>query len=225
MENAPLIYIVGSNPRPEDTEKLARWYNDRHIPMLMKYGVNSAERFKILTESADYPVYLNIYRYENMQAYQKRQSPEASAEISKDSHATWPDGYGITWRAAYFEHRKWVTPSVSQLNAGAVIHVIGANGPGAEHDTEFNQWYDNTHVPWLMKSGTILQSVRYRIIEPNKDYPTYLAVYYFENKAKFEEFSTHPERVAAVKELNEHWPNGIGTVWRVQYQMVKGWGK
>jgi hypothetical protein len=223
MENVPVIHIVASSPRLEDIAKLTLWYNDVHVPMLMKYGVKSAERFKILTKNSDYPTFLGIYHYENLQGYENRQSPAATAEIAKDVQATWPNGYGIRWRVWYVEHRKWSAPGAASLGTGAVIHIVGVNGPGLGKDAEFNRWYDTTHVPWLMKTGTIMQSVRYQIIQPNKDYPAYLAVYYFENPKAFEAFSNHPERLAAIKELDEHWPNGIGRMWWVQYQMMKGW--
>lgn len=222
MDN-PVIDIVASSPRPEDIDKLEPWYADVHVPMLMKYGVISAERFKALTENPDYPAYLNMYHYANIRGYDERYSPQASAEISKDVQARWPNGYGIRWRVWYIEHRKWSAPGAASLGTDAVIHVVGVNGPAPEKDAEFNEWYDNTHVPWLMKTGTIAQSVRYRIMQPNKDYPAYLAVYYFENPKAFEAFSNHPERLAAIKELDEHWPNGIGRMWWVQYQLIKGW--
>ena len=223
MEKVPFIHIVASSPRPEDVAKLAAWYKDVHVPMLMKYGVKSAERFKILAESPDYPTYLNMYHYADLRGYEKRLSPEASNEITKDVQATWPNGYGIRWRVGYLEHKKWRAPGAAPLTEGAVIHIVGVNGPALDKDVEFNQWYDNTHVSWLMKTGTIAEAARYRIFQLSKDYPTYLAVYYFENKGNYKTFTDHPERLAAVKELTEHWLGGIGSMWRVQYQMVKGW--
>ncbi len=225
MENSPVIQIIGSNPRPEDIDKLSLWYNDIHLPMLMKYGVQSAERFKILAENADYPAYVNIYHFANLRGYAQRQGPQASAEISKDVQSRWPNGYGVIWRPVYYEHRKWSAPGAGPLNPGSVIHVVGVSGPGKQADREFNEWYDSTHVPWLMKSGTIAEAARYRITQENREYPTYLAIYSFEDRAKYEEFTGHPERVAAVRELNEHWPHGIGSVWRVQYQLLKAWKK
>ena len=223
MENVPLINIIASNPRPEDIDKLALWYNDVHVPMLMKYGVKSAERFKILTENPDYPTYLNMYHYANLRGYEERQSPQASTKIAKDVQATWPNGYGIRWRIGYKEHKKWSSAGEAALNEKTVIHIVGVNGPCLGKDAEFNQWYDTTHVPWLMKTGTVTEAVRYRITQESKDYPAYLAVYYFENPKAFEAFSNHPERLAAIKELDEHWPNGIGRMWWVQYQLIKGW--
>jgi hypothetical protein len=224
MDN-PVIDIVAGSPRPEDIDKLALWYNDVHVPMLMKYGVKSAERFKILTENSDYPTFLGIYHYANLRGYEERQSPQASTEISKDVQTRWPNGHGVRWHVLYIERKKWSASRLVALSPGTVIHLVGVNGPAPGKDAEFNYWYDNTHVPWLMKTGAVIEAVRYRITQESKDYPAYLAVYYFENPKAFEAFSNHPERLAAVKELNEHWPEGIGSVWRVQYQMIKGWKK
>jgi hypothetical protein len=225
MDNSPVIDIVASSPRQEDMDKLEPWYQDVHVPMLMKYGVKSAERFKALTDNSDYPAYLNMYHYADIRGYDERYSPQASAEISKDLQASWPNGHGVRWHVWYIEHKSWSTSGTVALNPGMIIHIVGVNGPATGKEADFNEWYDNTHVPWLMKTGTISQSVRYRITQPGKDYPAYLAVYYFDNQKKYETFLDHPERVAAVKELNEHWPNGIGSMWRVQYKVIRGWKK
>ena len=225
MDNSKVIHIVASTPRPKDLPKLAVWYSEVHVPMLMNYGVKLTEHFKALVENPDYPAYMNMYHYDNIQGYEECQSPQASAEISKDIQARWPNGYGIRWRIGYIEHKKWSSPMKTALTDETVIHVVGVNGPARVKAAEFNEWYDNTHVPWLMKTQTIAESLRYQIMQPNKEYPTYLAVYYFTNQQKYEIFLDHPERVAAVKELNEHWPNGIGGMWRVQYRMTKRWEK
>jgi len=225
MENVPIISIIGSRCRPDEEVKFNRWYSDVHIPMLLKYeGLTAVERYKVLTETPEYPTYWAIYHYDNLRAYDDRQkSPSLLAEVQKDMKATWPNGLDIRWRVSYLEHKKWSTSRAVSLSPNTVIHVVGVNGPAPEKDAEFNEWYDNTHVPWLMKTGTIAESIRYRITQESKDYPAYLAVYYFENPKAFEAFSNHPERLAAIKELDEHWPNGIGRMWWVQYQLIKGW--
>ena len=191
--------------------------------MLMRYeGLKAVERFKILTENPDYATYIAIYHYDNVKDMEGRSKSPSSADVAADMKATWPEGLDISWRVAYLEHKKW---NAAQLSPDTVIHVVGVNGPANVKETEFDAWYDNTHVPWLMKTGTISQSVRYRITRPNKDYPFYLAVYYFDNQKKYETFLDHPERVAAIKELDEHWPNGIGRMWWVQYKMMRDWKK
>ncbi len=233
--DSPVINIIGSRCRPEEEAKFNEWYNNTHIPMLMRYeGLKAVERFKILVENPDYSTYIAVYHYDNLKGLEERAKSPSSAEAAAEVKTTWPEGLDIRWRVSYIEHKKWSTPGASQLSTNTVIHIVGVNGPAPEKDAEFNEWYDKTHVPWLMKTGTISQSARYQITQPNnvsltnlkaliKDYPTYLAVYYFANQKKYEEFSDHPERLAAIKELDEHWPNGIGRMWWVQYQLIKGW--
>ena len=225
MDN-PVINIIGVRCRPEEEPKYNNWYNDVHIPMLLKYeGLKGAERYRILAETPDYPNLIAFYKYDNLKDQESMATALFYVAVAANIKATWTEGRDIRWRATFFEHRKWLAPSAGTLSPGAVIHIVGVNGPSPEKDAGFNEWYDNTHVPWLMKTGTISQSVRYRITQPNKDYPTYLAVYYFDNQKKYETFLDHPERAAAVKEMNEHWPGGIGSMWRVQYKMIKEWSK
>jgi hypothetical protein len=225
VDNRQLIDIVASSPPPDVIDRLEEWYSNIHVAMIMKFGANSVERFKSLTGSPDYPTYLNMYHYAGIQAHDERYSPQASAEISKDVQSRWPNGYGIRWRVWYIEHKKWSASKTVVFSPEMILHIVGVNGPTPEKDAEFNEWYDTVHVPWLIKTGTISLSVRYRIMEPSREYPTYLAVYYFDNQKKYESFLDHPERAAAVKENQDHWPNGIGSMWRVPYKMSKAWKK
>jgi hypothetical protein len=226
MEGTPLINIIGVKCRPEQEAKFNNWYNNVHIPMLMQYeGLKGAERYHTLAENPDYPNLIAFYKYNKLKDMEKQATEPFYAAVAADIKATWPEGRDIRWRATYFEHRRWFAANTGALSSDTVIHIVGVNGPSPEKDAEFNTWYDYTHVPWLMKTGTITQSVRYRIAQPNKEYPAYLAMYYFDNKKKYETFLDHPERLAAVKEMNEHWPGGIGSMWRVQYRLIKEWRK
>jgi hypothetical protein len=226
MENVPVIDIVASSPLSQDTEKLEAWYSNVHISMIMKYGAESVERFKALNENSDYPVYLNMYHYPNIRGYDQRFSPEASAEISKDLQATWPNGHGVRWHVWYVEYKKWGVATAIPILKNTIMYIIGTNSPSPEKDAEFNTWYDNTHIPWLMKTGMLVGAVRYRIMFENKDYPSYLAIYYYDNRARYDEFFDHPERLAALKELHEHWPNWNDIMtWSLEYEFQKSWRK
>ena len=50
MEPDSVIHIVGMHCRPDQEEKLNKWYNERHIPDLLKFkGVKRITRDRILT--------------------------------------------------------------------------------------------------------------------------------------------------------------------------------
>ncbi len=225
MLEIPVINVVGSRCRPEEEAKFNKWYDEVHIPMLMKFkNMLAVARFKILKENPDYPTYLAIYQFLNKESYEAYEKSPELAKALAETKVSWPNGLDRMWRVQYEHLRDWQGEVKGAGRGKPLLHIVGAR-PKPEDEIRFNKWYDQTHVPWLMKTGVIKEAVRYKILKDSKDYPQYLAVYYFQSKKAFETFSDHPERLAAVKELQESWPDGIGTTWRVQYQMLKSWSK
>ncbi len=52
--------------------------------------------------------------------------------------------------------------------------------PGRED--EFNQWYENVHVPEVLRMPGFLSGQRYRVVDPEtSELPRYLAVYEIES--------------------------------------------
>ncbi len=225
MLEIPVINIVGSQCKPEEEAKFNKWYDEVHIPMLMKFpNLLAVARFKILKETPDYPTYLAIYQFLNKESYEAYRNRPGAAEVQADIKANWTDSLDITWRVQYEHLRDWHSDIQRAGRGKPLLHIVGAR-PKPEDEIRFNRWYDRTHIPWLMKTGVIKEAVRYKILKDDRNYPQYLAVYYFQSKKDWNTFSGHPERLAAVKELQESWPDGIGTTWRVQYQMLKSWSK
>ena len=108
MENSPVIHIVGTQCRPEDEARFNKWYNEVHIPMLLKFkGLKGAARYKITSDSGEYPTYLAIYQYESQQAYEaSRHSPELAAAL-EEMKGSWPGGLDTKWRVQYQLIKNW----------------------------------------------------------------------------------------------------------------------
>jgi uncharacterized protein (TIGR02118 family) len=77
-----------------------------------------------------------------------------------------------------------------------------------EDDTQFNKWYNEVHIPMLMKYKGIKRVTRYKVIE-NEGKPRYLAVYEFDNRADFDGLPQSPEFQAAIAEMQETWKGKI----------------
>ncbi len=77
-----------------------------------------------------------------------------------------------------------------------------------EVEEEFNKWYDEIHIPLLLKFKGIKEVIRYKIINETEEYPTYLTVYEFESQKAYEAFTTSPEYAAAREEMSETWKEG-----------------
>lgn len=93
-----------------------------------------------------------------------------------------------------------------------------------EVEEKFNRWYDEIHVPLLLKFQGIKEVTRYKIVNETEEYPTYLTIYNFESQKAYEAYETSPELAAAREEMRETWKDGGYEVkWRVQYELMKTW--
>ena len=97
-----------------------------------------------------------------------------------------------------------------------IINMVGTNcSPDIED--EFNKWYDEVHVPMLLKFPGISEAVRYQITEPREGYPKYMAAYKFESKEAFESYGQSQELADTVAETFERWgEKGIDVQWLAQ---------
>ena len=110
METKPIIHIVGTRCRPEDEEKFNKWYDEIHIPLVLKFkGVKEVARYKIINESEKYPTYLAIYKFESQNAYEAYLTSPERAALLKESDETWEKGAGfeIKWRVQYEILKTW----------------------------------------------------------------------------------------------------------------------
>jgi len=106
-----------------------------------------------------------------------------------------------------------------------VIHIVGTRcQPQVEE--KFNIWYDQTHIPMLLKFNGLRGATRYKISKAGEGYPEYISIYEFDNRQAFEAYETSSELAAALDEMRETWRDGgWETVWRVQYEAMKTWRK
>ena len=106
-----------------------------------------------------------------------------------------------------------------------MIHITGTRCQ-PELEEKFNTWYNQTHIPMLLKFKGLRGVTRYRILKPSEGYPEYLAIYEFDSRQAFEEYETSPELAIALEEMRETWKDGgWELMWRVQYEVMKTWRK
>ena len=91
MSSKPLIWIVGIQCRTEDEVKFNAWYDDVHVPMLLKGDcVKRVTRFKLADETYHVgattqvcPNYLTIYEFENRERFDSWMTGQARAEAAR----------------------------------------------------------------------------------------------------------------------------------------------
>lgn len=95
-----------------------------------------------------------------------------------------------------------------------------------EAEEKYNKWYDEVHIPMLLKFKGLKEVIRYRLVGETGAFPKYLTVYKFESPEAYEAYGTSPERSAAMDELATTWKQGGFEVkWRVVYEPLKTWKK
>jgi quinol monooxygenase YgiN len=101
-----------------------------------------------------------------------------------------------------------------------VIFIVGTTCR-VKDVAKFNKWYDEVHIPMLMKSRYLKGVSRYRAVVNAGDPPRYIAIYRFANMKDFEAQQAGPELAAARAEMRETWGNDAEVTSRVHYELVK----
>lgn len=91
--------------------------------------------------------------------------------------------------------------------AKARILNIVATECSPENDAKFNKWYNEVHIPMLMKYKGIKRVTRYKTIEARGAKPRYLAIYEFDTKEDLNDSMASPEFKAALEEMQETQKN------------------
>ncbi len=92
-----------------------------------------------------------------------------------------------------------------------------------ENDVKFNKWYNEVHVPMLMKYKGIKKVTRYRMIDAK---PRFLAVYEYDSREDLDNLPNSPEFKAAIAEMGETWKGAMPTItWAISCEPIKVWGK
>jgi len=103
-----------------------------------------------------------------------------------------------------------------------VIFIVGTQCQPKD-DAKFNKWYNEVHIPMLMKSGYVKGVARYKTIGEAGEPPRYIAIYKFANMQDFKAHEASPARDAAIKEMQESWGAEVELTSRVQYELLKEW--
>ena len=88
-------------------------------------------------------------------------------------------------------------------------------------EKEFNKWYDEIHMPLLLKFKGIRKATRYQVVNENEEFPKYLAIYEFESKEIYEACKKSPKLAAT---LSKPWKKGEPELrWRMECEHLRTW--
>jgi hypothetical protein len=95
-----------------------------------------------------------------------------------------------------------------------------------EVEDKYNKWYNEVHIPMLLKCGQIKRVTRYKMISDDESFPKYMTIYEFEDLEAFERYDTSEARTAAHEEIKQSWPEGqpkYQSKGRARYEVMKTW--
>ena len=104
MAQSPFLWLVGTRCAPELDAEFNKWYDNTHIPMVMKGGhISKVTRGKLSNEvESDQPPYMAVYEFKDVAAFKAWLASDALAEARKEMKGTWGGrDMEITSRAAY----------------------------------------------------------------------------------------------------------------------------
>ena len=111
----------------------------------------------------------------------------------------------------------------TEMETQPVIMIVGTQCP-PEVEERFNTWYNEKHIPEVLKFKGIKRATRYKIAGGDETCPKFLAVYEFESRQALEEYGTGPVRAAAGEDwLRISKETGAEMIWRVQYEAIRTW--
>ncbi len=183
------ILLVAFDYTNAHADEFHDWYDLEHIPERQRVpGFGTCERWISVAnpkhavasyelDSLDVlksPPYLAI-AYDNLSPWSKRVGPMCQRLIRVDGEQTLPGN------------------AVAPAGAGGLL--VNAMNVDPEHEAEFNDWYDNEHIPALAAVPGTICARRYRDMTGTH---RYLALYHLES----------PEVT-----FSDAWKQGAGTPW------------
>ncbi len=107
---------------------------------------------------------------------------------------------------------------------GRYITVVATACVSAADEQRFNEWYNNNHVPILMKNKDIKKVTRYKVNGEAPNGGTYLAIYEYDSAEARAAEHDKPAFQEAMAEMQQSWPQGgVDIKWMGTYDPIKAW--
>jgi hypothetical protein len=161
------LFVIWTDVAPEAEAEFNEWYNSEHLPQLLGVpGFLAGRRYQAV-EGA--PRYITIYDLGDADVYRS-----AAFLKIRESSTPWtkkmiPQLRDLR-RAAF---RRIFSHGDRPAKDAEFVLTVRLNTP-ADHERDFNAWYNEDHIPALASVKGVYCARRYEAIEGD---PKYLAVY------------------------------------------------
>ena len=215
------VNILETNCDPTREAEYNEWYQGIHIPDVLKTpGFTHAKRYQTKEFRDGRGKYMAFYGIETddiektMQDRLERRAQECklgrgSVNRPNFEFALWRD---VLWTQIFAS----TSPHNSTSKAGKWVNLVEHNCDPARED-EYHDWYNNTHIPDVLKTPGFVSAVRYRINEFRDGRGKFLAIYEIETDDIENTMQVRlAHRAEAVKQgrAGDNRPHLIRPVWR-----------
>jgi len=165
------LLLTMTEPPAQMEEEFNAWYDTEHLPeRLAISGFTSARRWVDPQATAGTGKYVATYELDSPQVLE---TPEYLAHVG-DNFTPWSKR--CLSRCVLF--RRWACAQIGPGDAGpdpaARALFLACGDVAAEHEAEFNKWYDTEHMPLLAAVPGVLRARRF--LDPGGK-PRYVALY------------------------------------------------
>ena len=165
------LLLTMTEPPAEMEEEFNAWYDTEHLPERLAIpGFRSARRWVNPQAGPGTGKYLATYELDSPQVFE---TPEYLAHVG-DNFTPWSKR--CLSRCVLF--RRWACaqflPGDAAPDPAAQALFLACGDVPAEHEAEFNKWYDTEHVPLLSAVPGVLRARRFL---DARGKPRYIALY------------------------------------------------
>lgn len=208
----PAILFSEMTPGADWEHEFNNWYDTEHIPLRMDVpGFTGARRYK----NPNGEGYLAVYEMTDSEVLQSEPYRQVKENPSELTARMLREVSGFT-RYTCEQIGKQVTPGASNPYDAAFVYPVMFSVP--EHrEEEFNRWYDEEHVPLLLRNEHWVACRRYRIVSGEPGPWTHLALHYLSDLRALESKEREEARTTEwrTRLAQEEWFKGSYSVYKL----------
>jgi hypothetical protein len=226
-----VLRIIGTDFSEEKEEGINVWYTTQYVPLILGGPATGNERYQLLEfdetfrkklslyeATKSYPKYLAMYEFESEKALNDYIRSPLLNEAQQYVPKSWRErgDFKNVWRVNYRRIAKR-----GDNDRSLAFQMVATNCPRGANEDEFNDWYTNDHIVFVLRSPEVIRAERYQRIGDDETYPKYLAIYRYKNeRAIIERRDTWLGKIG-LPDRRKRYPDDVWDChWRVNYKLI-----
>ena len=165
------IFMIATDVSADKEDEFNRWYNEEHLAEVTALpGILNSSRYEAVSGG---PKYLAVYEMETPEVWD---SPEFVK--LRDNPTEWTKrmspmiiGHNVVRYIYRMIHPDRLSDAAAEDNLAPALQ-IGRMSVPAEHDAEFNDWYNNIYIPGYEAVPGCIRGRRFVSVEGDPKYGT-----------------------------------------------------